>query len=59
MEEISEKLQDALSIISLLENDMEAQKAEEIHIRAVKVLHKLLFNVCEEVELTFSMQPSS
>lgn len=41
LDEVAEKLQDALSIISLLENDMEMQKAEMVYIRAVKMIHKL------------------
>lgn len=49
MDELIEKLQDALSIISLLENDMEMQKAEEVHVRAVKVIHRLN---CEAYVLT-------
>jgi len=52
MDEIIEKLQDALSIISLLENDMEAQKAEGVHIRAVKVIHKLNYEAYEELKST-------
>ena len=48
MSETNEKLKDILSVISLLENDMETQKAEEIHIRAVKLIHKLLYEVCTE-----------
>jgi len=37
--ETNEKLKDILSI-SLLEIDMETQKAEKLHIKAVKVINK-------------------
>ena len=50
MQEIVDKLQNMLSIICLLENDMEAQKAEEIHIRAVKLIHKLNSEAIEDLK---------
>lgn len=48
MEVINEKLKDALSIVSLLENEMELQKMDEIYIRATKVIHRLMSEACEE-----------
>ena len=38
IEETKEKLQDTLSVISLLKSDMDMQKAEEVHQRAVRLL---------------------
>ncbi len=45
---MDEKLQDIISIICLLEADMEMEKAEEVHLRTVKVIHRLLIDVMEE-----------
>lgn len=39
---MDEKLQDIISIISLLETDMEQEKAAEVHIRTVKVIHRMI-----------------
>ncbi len=39
LEQAGEELLDALSLVILLENDMEAQKSDSVHIRIVKILH--------------------
>lgn len=41
---MEEKLQDIISLISLLEADMEMEKAEEVHLRTVRVIHRLLLD---------------
>ena len=42
---MDEKLQDIISIICLLETDMEMQRAEDVHLRTVKVIHMLLLDI--------------
>ncbi len=39
LEKTEEELLDILSLVILLENDMEAQKSDSVHIRIVKILH--------------------
>lgn len=45
---MDEKLQDIISIISLLETDMEQEKAAEVHIRTVKIIHKMISELMKE-----------
>lgn len=49
MEETKEKLQDALSIISLLKSDMDMQKAEEVHQRTVRLIYKMVSEIYLEI----------
>lgn len=39
---IKEKLRDAVSLLIMLENDLSAEHSDEVHLRAVKVIHKML-----------------
>ena len=39
VEEARENLQDALSLLIILENDLSTQQADEIYLRAVRVIH--------------------
>lgn len=39
LDKTEEELLDILSLVILLENDMEAQKSDSVHIRIVKILH--------------------
>lgn len=39
LEKVSEELLDVLSLVILLENDMEAQRSDNVHIRVVKKIH--------------------
>lgn len=50
VEEARENLQDALSLLIILENDLSTQQADEIYLRAVRVIHNLLREV--QAELT-------
>jgi ABC-type Na+ efflux pump permease subunit len=50
VEEARENLQDALSLLIILENDLSTQQADEIYLRAVRVIHNLLRDV--QAELT-------
>lgn len=42
LEQVNEMLSDALSLIILLENDMETQKADGIHTRTLRMVHNTL-----------------
>lgn len=50
VEEARENLQDALSLLIILENDLTTQQSDEIHLRAVRVIHNILRDV--QAELT-------
>ena len=50
VEEARENLQNALSLLIILENDLATQQADEIYLRAVRVIHNLLRDV--QAELT-------
>ncbi len=50
VEEARENLQDALSLLIILENDLSTQQSDEIYLRAVRVIHNLLRDV--QAELT-------
>lgn len=50
VEEARENLQDALSLLIILENDLATQQADEIYLRAVRVIHNILREV--QIELT-------
>lgn len=39
LEKLNEELLNILSLIILLESDMETQKADNIHLRAIKMVH--------------------
>lgn len=44
-----ENLQDAISLLIMLENDLTTQQSDEIHLRAVKVIHEILRKVQSEL----------
>lgn len=50
VEEARENLQNALSLLIILENDLATQQSDEIYLRAVRVIHNLLRDV--QAELT-------
>lgn len=41
-EEIRERLQDIVSMLCVLEADMEQQKAEEVHLRMIRIIHRMV-----------------
>lgn len=45
---MDEKLQDIISIISLLVTDMEQERASEIHIRIIKIIHRMISELLKE-----------
>ena len=40
VESVKENLQDAISLLIMLENDLSIQESDEIHLRAVKMYMK-------------------
>ena len=50
LENVVDNLQDALSLLIILENDLATQQSDEIYLRAVRVIHNLLREV--QAELT-------
>ena len=50
VEEAKENMQDALSLLIILENDLTTQQADELYLRIVRVIHNLLREV--QAELT-------
>ena len=50
LENVVDNLQDALSLLIILENDLSTQQSDEIYLRAVRVIHNLLIEV--QTELT-------
>ena len=49
LEQINEMLSDALSLLILLENDMEIQKSDGIHARILKMIHGNLKGIQKEL----------
>ena len=39
---INEKLQDALSLLIILENDFQSQHTDEVYQRAIHIIHEIL-----------------
>lgn len=48
---INEKLQDAMSLIILLENDILSQHTDEIYARTLKLIHQLVKTALKELSL--------
>ena len=48
-DDIREKLQNAVSLLIMLENDLDTQQSDEVHLRAVKVTHEILKAVLNEL----------
>lgn len=46
----TEKLQDALSLIILLENDLGMQHSDEIYPRILKMLHQIIKSVQQDLQ---------
>lgn len=45
LEKLNEELLDVLSLVILLENNMEALKSDSVHVRLIKVVHRALKNI--------------
>lgn len=42
VEEARENLQDALSLLIMLENDLATQQSDELYLRIVRMIHEIL-----------------
>ena len=49
VEKARENLQDAISLLIMLENDLSTLESDEIHLRAVRVTHEILKEVQKEL----------
>ena len=49
LEQINEMLSDALSLLILLENDMEIQKSDGVHARILKMIHGKVKGIQKEL----------
>lgn len=46
-----DNLQDALSLLIMLENDLSTQQADEIHLRVVRMIHEILRKVLDGLKM--------
>ena len=51
LENVVDNLQDALSLLIILENDLSTQQADEIYLRAVRVIHVILRKVLDGLKM--------
>ena len=51
VESVKENLQDAISLLIMLENDLSTQESDEIHLRAVKIVHEILKKASQELSV--------
>lgn len=48
-ENIKEGIQNAISLLIVLENDLDTQQSDEIHLRVVKIAHNILKTTLNEL----------
>lgn len=51
VEEARENMQDALSLLIILENDLSTQQADEIYLRVVRMIHEILRKVLDGLKM--------
>jgi hypothetical protein len=51
LENVVDNLQDALSLLIILENDLSTQQADEIYLRAVRMIHEILRKVLDGLKM--------
>lgn len=51
LENVADNLQDALSLLIILENDLATQQPDEIYLRAVRIIHEILRKVMGELKM--------
>lgn len=49
IEEINDRLQDAISLILLLENDFSMQTSDEVYTRTIKMVYRLIKSAQEDL----------
>ncbi len=51
LENVVDNLQDALSLLIILENDLSTQQADEIYLRVVRMIHVILRKVLDGLKM--------
>ncbi len=51
VEEARENMQDALSLLIILENDLTTQQSDEIYLRVVRMIHEILGKVLDGLKM--------
>ncbi len=51
LENVVDNLQDALSLLIILENDLTTQQSDEIYLRVVRVIHEILRKVLDGLKM--------
>ncbi|MCI9064412.1 hypothetical protein D7V83_18635 [bacterium 0.1xD8-71] len=51
VEEARENMQDALSLLIILENDLTTQQSDEIYLRVVRMIHEILRKVLDGLKM--------
>lgn len=51
LENVADNLQDALSLLIILENDLATQQSDEIYLRVVRMIHEILRKVLDGLKM--------
>jgi len=51
LENVVDNLQDALSLLIILENDLTTQQLDEIYLRVVRMIHEILRKVLDSLKM--------
>lgn len=51
LENTVDNLQDALSLLIILENDLATQQSDEIYLRVVRMIHEILRKVLDGLKM--------
>ena len=51
LENVVDNLQDALSLLIILENDLTTQQSYEIYLRVVRMIHEILRKVLDGLKM--------
>ena len=51
LENVVDNLQDALSLLIILENDLTTQQSDEIYLRVVRMIHEIMRKVLDGLKM--------
>lgn len=51
LENVADNLQDVLSLLIILENDLATQQSDELYLRIVRMIHEILRKVLGELKM--------
>ena len=51
LENVADNLQDALSLLIMLENDLATQQSDELYLRIVRMIHEILGKVLDGLKM--------